>query len=116
MKFDKKKLIIVLIILIIIVVISLIFIIKGKNSFKNKLIGSWTTDGKTVYEFKKNNIGFLKVSLAEYKFKYEIDDKTVFIDFDNERSEDVKYTYKLEGDKLTLKSKNGEFNFTKKTN
>ena len=110
----KSIVILLLIVLLIVVAVCLIFTLKPKDNIQNKLIGSWTTDGVTIYEFKEDGIGFLKTSLKEYQFTYTINNNKIFIDFKNEKSEDVEYTYTLEDDKLTLKSKNGLFNFVRK--
>lgn len=110
----KKKPITILIILIIALVLIFTIIIPYLNSPKRKLIGSWTTDGVTIYKFNKNNTGSLRVSLSEYDFTYKIDKKELFIDFENEKSTDSKYTYSFEDGKLILKGENGEFIFTRK--
>lgn len=113
----KKKKIITSIIMILVGVSLLLYLLFGSNgiinSKKNPLIGTWTTDGVTKYKFNEDNTGALIVSLGEYKFKYTREKDELFIDFENEKSEDTKYTYTLKDNKLTLKSVNGTFNFKK---
>ncbi len=108
----KKEFIIVLIIASVIALsISLIMII---NSSKDKLIGTWISEGGTIYEFKKDNEGVMKTSLSEYKFTYKRDDKTISIDFEDEKNIDTDYEYSFKGSKLIMKSDRGLFTFTKK--
>ena len=94
----------------------LIYLIRDINNKEetNSIIGEWTTDGVTIYEFNKDNTGKLKVSLGEYDFDYIIKEDKISIDFINEKSEDSEYTYTLNKDKLVLKGKNGTFNFKRK--
>ena len=94
-------------------IILIIFMSNNKKTKSNTIIGSWTTDGVTIYTFNKDNTGVLKVSLTEYDFTYTIDDKNLFIDLKNEKAKDVNYTYKFKDDKLILNGENGEFTFKK---
>ena len=105
--------IICIIILIIAIILTISSFGKNKNN-QNNFIGSWTNDGITVYKFNKDNTGELIVSLTEYEFTYKIEDKTLYIDFENEKSTDSQYSYSFEKDKLILKGDNGTFTFTKK--
>ena len=103
-------------ILIVIVIIAIIILLLGLNkTSKQSIIGTWTTDGVTIYKFNKNNTGSLIVSLKEYEFTYKINDDTLEIDFKNEKSEDSKYKYTFEDNKLILNGDNGKFTFIKKT-
>ncbi len=111
----KKTRIIIPIIMILAGIIMLIYLLTNNNSNNEEtLIGEWTTDGVTIYEFYKDNTGKLKTSLSEYDFKYKIEENKLSIDFKNEKSEDSEYTYKLTKDKLVLEGKNGKFNFKRK--
>ena len=114
----KKIINILTIILIILIVITLCISIsikkKNKNDVKETIIGKWTTDEVTVYQFNKDNTGMLIVPLSEYKFTYKIKDNKLSIDFQNEKSEDSEYTYSLEKNKLILKGQNGTFTFKRK--
>ncbi len=103
-----------IIVTIILIIVFVIIINKMFFSNKSKLIGSWTTDNNTIYEFYKNNTGKLIVSLSEYDFKYSLKNNILYIDFINEKSEDTKYKYNFSNKKLVLKNKNGIFTFTKK--
>ena len=110
-----KKKIIIMIVLIIIVICAIIALLLGLNKTKKpSIIGTWTTDGVTIYKFNKDNTGALIVSLGEYEFTYTIDDDTLEIDFKNERSEDAKYKYTFEDNKLILEGDNGKYTFIKK--
>lgn len=109
----KKKNILVLLCLILIISIVLIFLFLKKDKYINKIEGTWTTDNVTVYQFNDDNTGTLILPLKNYKFVYKIDEKSLFIDFENEKSEDSEYTYTFEDDKLILEGKNGKFTFSK---
>lgn len=115
---NKNKLIkilssICLVLLIIIIIIIISLVNRKESKSNNELIGKWTTDGVTIYEFKKDNTGFLIVPLSEYKFNYKIEGKKLLIDFENEKSIDSKYTYSIKNGKLILKGSNGNFTFKK---
>ena len=108
-KFKLKKIAIILCFFVIIMLI-----IKVVFSDKAKLVGTWTSDNITIYEFYKNNTGKLIVSLNEYDFNYKLKDKYLYIDFENEKSEDSKYSYLFKKKKLILMNEKGTFTFTKK--
>ena len=94
--------------------VIIILVIKVVFSDKLKLVGTWTNDNVTIYEFYKNNTGKLIVSLHEYEFNYKLKDNYLYIDFENEKSEDSKYSYSFKEKKLILKNENGTFTFIKK--
>ena len=113
-KLKKNNFIIVLFILFfLIMMIISIYYISQNLSLKKKFIGTWTTDGITIYEFKKDNTGFLKVPLDKYKFKYKIKKNYIFIDIENKDSVDVNYKYTFKNGKLILSGKKGKFIFRK---
>lgn len=94
--------------------VIIILVIKVVFSDKSKLVGNWTSDNITIYEFYKNNTGKLIVSLNEYEFNYKLKDNYLYIDFKNEKYEDSKYSYSFKKKKLILMNENGTFTFTKK--
>ncbi len=108
----KKKPIIIFLLLLVLLLLIIIYNLVFSN--KSKLIGTWTTDNNTIYIFNTNNKGILKVSLSEYSFKYKIKKNILYIDFDNDKSNDSEYVYKVENKKLILTNDNGEFIFNKK--
>ena len=110
----KKKLNIKKILFILCLFAIIIFVIKIIPFHKSKLVGTWTSDGITVYEFYSNNKGKLIVSLSEYEFYYELKANNLYIDFVNKKSEDSKYSYTLKNNQLVLKNEKGIFTFTKK--
>ena len=110
----KKKIIIMSMLIVIALAILVTLILGLKHSPKGKLIGTWTTDGVTIYEFNRNNTGKLIVSVGEFSFTYKIKDNTLEIDFENEKSTDSKYTYQFDNNKLILDGDNGTFTFTRK--
>ncbi len=102
-KYNKKRIIIIAIIAVIILLI--IFFLKSKNNTNNKtIIGAWTTDGVTIYEFSDSGKGKLIVPLSEYPFTYKIEDNKLFIDFENETSKDSTYEYSFEDNKMIWKN------------
>ena len=119
----KSKLLIFMffILVIAIVVCSIFFIPKlGKKYTQNKLekslLGSWTTDGYTIYEFYAEGKGALKIPMSDYNFSYSIEDNSIHIDFENEKSIDSDYEFSFADEKLILKGINktsGTYTFTK---
>ena len=110
-KLKKNK--ILLIVLIAIVILSILISFKLINKNSNPLVGKWTTEKGTIYQFNKDYTGKLILSIGEYEYKYEIKDNKVFVDFVSEKSTDTEFSYKFEEDKLILENKNGIFTFTK---
>lgn len=112
-KLKKKSIVILIIIIVIIaIIISLIFLFSIKAS-NDSLIGSWITEGGTIYEFNENNKGTMIVPLSEYKFTYKIDGNKLSIDYESEKAKDADYEYSIKNHKLILKGKRGTFTFTK---
>ena len=77
------------------------------------LIGKWTTDGNTVYEFNEGGKGTLIVPVAKLPFTYKLENNQLFIDFENEDSEDSSYSYIIEDNKLSIQNSNGTFVFSR---
>ena len=111
----KKKIVIMLILITIVLAAIIILLLGLRKTPKTSIIGTWTTDGVTIYKFNKNNTGALIVPLQEYEFTYKINEDTIEIDFKNETSEDSKYTYTFDDNRLILNGDNGKFTFIKKT-
>lgn len=97
----SKKLLVGIVIIILIVV--MFFIFRKTNSKNNNLIGTWTTDGITIYEFNKDGVGALKVPSSEYVFVYNIDGNKMHIDFRDPVASDSDYEYSVEKEVLTIK-------------
>lgn len=103
----------VILIIVSLLIISLPLIYKYGKS-KNELLGTWVSDGGTIYKFNKANTGYMKTSLSKYDFTYKIKDNVISIDFKEEKAIDTDYEYNCKKDKCTLKSDRGTFTFTKK--
>lgn len=108
MKKKSSKIILIICIFIAIIASSVIIIkvirnIKKNNLKENSLIGLWTTDRVTIYEFKDNGKGMLKLPLSEYEYSYKIDGNKLHIDFESEETTDSDYEYYFENDNLILK-------------
>ena len=106
-----KKFLLVVLLIIIIIFIALLFLLPRKG---NDLIGTWTTDDVTVYQFNKGGTGALIVPLGTYDFTYKTEKDKLSIDFESEESIDYEYKYYFKDDKLILEGTNGKFTFKKK--
>ena len=96
-----------------VIVILFITFLVCINSKRNPLVGKWTTEKGTIYQFNKDYTGKLILSIGEYEYKYEIKGDKVYVDFTSESSNDTEFIFKVDNDKLVLENKNGTFNFTK---
>lgn len=96
-----------IILISIILVLLIIFISKENKQEKTALIGTWTTDGITIYEFKSDGTGSLKVPSSEYEFEYKTEDNRLYINFENKDIKSSYYNYLFENDTLVLYSDNG---------
>lgn len=115
----KNKLLGICMVIIVILSILVVFIVKHKQNVnkqnvqseniqeENTLIGLWTTDGVTVYEFIENGNGILKLPLNEYNFTYKIEGNKLFINFGSKETRDSNYEYLFEEGKLVLKGIKG---------
>ena len=120
----KKPAVLLALIILIIIIIVVVVIIKSKNKTVSSeegsseelvdeisLIGKWTTDENTIYEFYKDGKGALVVPISVIPFSYKTDEKMIYIDFEPEDSEDTNFEYILDDNNLTLKNSNGTFEF-----
>ncbi len=124
---QKKKVRIIITLVLVLILIVLIGIIffkaRNKNNSSNlnaeeprvvpTLVGKWTTDGNTIYAFNEDGRGVLIVPVTNLPFTYKFENNRLFIDFENEDSEDTYYTYEVTENKLTLKNINGIFEFSR---
>lgn len=114
-KNSRKILLVITVILCVLVVIIVGFkanmnkhnIQRAKTKEDNTLLGLWTTDGITFYEFKENGNGVLKLPLSEYLFTYKIEENKLFIDFESKETRDANYEYFFEKENLILKGIKG---------
>jgi len=98
---------------VIIFIILLIVFLRYRTTINYIIIGTWTTDGVTVYEFNKNKTGKLILPLSEYDFDYEINDNRLHIEFKH-NSIDSDYIISFEDKKLILIEGKIRYVFTKK--
>lgn len=79
-----------------------------KNYDENSIIGSfiYKVDG-TKYEFKSDGNGSMSSKSFNYEYKYTTQDNNLNIDFIADEVQDVKYTYSINGNTLTLISVDG---------
>ena len=113
-KRNKLLLAICMVIAVILFVSVVVCIVKFKGNINKQniqqaqsLIGVWTTDGVTVYEFKEDGKGMLKLPLSEYKFTYKIEENNLFINFESKETRDSNYEYFFEKENLILKGIKG---------
>ena len=116
----SKKYIIIMIIIIVIIICIFVLGISTQNRNKNKtdeIIGTWTTDEVTVYEFDGKGNGKLILPSSQYNFTYTLNENIIHIDFESEKATDSDYIYSLDEGKLILNGTNttaGTYTFTKK--
>lgn len=112
MKLKRKTLIITVVVITIVIIISGCLLLTNKGN--NEIIGFWTIDGYTNYEFLDNNKGNLVLSHKKIEFTYKIKGNTICIDFKDENAIDKCYEYKFDNKKLVIKdSSNNVFTLTK---
>ena len=113
-KRNKKsgKKILLLFATVIIIVLLIVFIPKmlnknnsdNNNKVDNLLIGLWSIDGYTDYEFNKDGKGKMITPLKDYPFTYKTENNQLFIDFENETSKDSTYEFSFEDEKMIWKN------------
>ena len=119
-KENKESALVIIIIILITIVGTVIFILNSRKdaneaNITSEILGTWTTDGYTVYEFNENGNGKLIIPIADYEFSYRIEENKIYIDFKNENSTDSDYEYSFEDGKLILNQTTGTYEFTKKS-
>lgn len=77
------------------------------------LKGTWDMDGTTVYQFEGDGKGAMILPSSTYTFNYTIneEEKTVSIDFEDEKANDYTYTFEVSKDKLILSGSEGKESF-----
>lgn len=106
----------ILIALVLIIAIVIILVDKKNKSSGDNLIGNWTVDGTTYYEFNNNGKGKLRVPTGEYTFTYTTKDNIIHLDFESDKATDSDYEYSFKRKKLHLKGVNnylGEYELTR---
>lgn len=115
MKLKRKTIIIIVVVITIIILVYGYLLLTNKSN--NEIIGFWTIDDYTNYEFLENDKGNLVLPHKKMEFTYKIKDNTICIDFKDENAIDKCYEYKFEGKELIIKdSNNNVFNLKKKIN
>lgn len=113
-KLKKQGILIICGIVVLLIILFVVLFLNRKSQiYQKNIIGSWTIDNVTIYEFNKNNKGKLKVSLDEYLFTYQIKSDEIVIDFDDDSIQNSEYTFDIIKNKLILSGINGKFEFSK---
>lgn len=85
-----------------ILILIIVLIVKGCSGSSDALAGKWDVDGTTFYEFDGDGKGALILPSKTYDFTYKIDNDQLHIDYVSESVHDGSYTFKINGNKLTL--------------
>ena len=95
-----------------VIVLIVILLCKGCTG-GDVLKGTWDLDGTTVYQFDGKGEGAMILPSNTYTFKYTIneEEKTVSIDFDDEKATDYTYSFAVDKDSLTLYRSVGKESF-----
>ena len=95
-----------------VIVLIVILLCKGCTG-GDVLKGTWDLDGTTVYQFDGKGEGAMILPSNTYTFKYTIneEEKTVSIDFDDEKATDYTYSFAVDKDSLTLHGRVGKESF-----
>jgi hypothetical protein len=95
-----------------VIVLIIVLLCKGCTS-GDVLKGTWDLDGTTVYQFDGKGKGAMILPSNTYFFKYTIneEEKTVSIDFDDEKATDYTYSFTVDKDSLTLYGSVGKESF-----
>ena len=105
---------------IFVLVVCLVLVLTCILYFRSdQLKGTWSLDGTTVFEFNGKGKGTMRLPNAEYEFKYKVNDanKTVSIDYLDEKAVDYSYSFRVDEFNLTLygnvDDETFEYRFTK---
>ncbi|MBQ9611965.1 MAG: hypothetical protein IJV14_05180 [Lachnospiraceae bacterium] len=107
---------ILLLLVIGMIVYMAISVRSGKESEKDILVGTWSSDLVTFYTFDGKGSGSMQTSLSIYDFSYELKEQAVVIDYEDETVSDAAYSFSLsdDGSILILTSYDGSiFEMTK---
>jgi major membrane immunogen (membrane-anchored lipoprotein) len=111
----KRNKIIVVSLIIAIILLAIITIIilntsarKDSNCDSNSLIGLFIYEtSKTKYSFNEDGTGSMSSDSYNYEYKYEISENDLIINFNDEKVQDVTYSFELKDGILKLTSKKG---------
>ena len=121
-KMNKRRIIVVLIIAAIMISTFVIIFTHSKKAdeveetmatvnmgkhgeykkYPKKLIGSWSTDGVTIYNFDEDGTGYLRTSVKDYVFSYNLVGNKLYINYADEGSTDSDYKITIKDKTLTL--------------
>ncbi len=79
-----------------------------------ELIGTWTVDGVTTYQFKKNGSGSLILPNHKYAFRYTLKEDELTLKFSSKKIGEAVFTVSIDTETLILekKGKNGTTAYT----
>lgn len=99
-----KRLRLMFLIIFFILVLGFIIIKFTNKDIDKKLIGTWSLDNNTKYEFFEKGEGQFILPSGTYKFTYKSKNDILFFDFEDDNSKDINYIYKIKNDELELKN------------
>ncbi len=113
----KKSPLIPTLIIIVLIVIGIVLLVKGmkKSNFDgNSCIGTfYYQEGDTKYTFNEDGTGKMSGKSFKYEYNYEVDGKTLKLDFKDKEVHDAVYSYELKDGILKLISKEGTVSLDK---
>lgn len=66
------------------------------------LLGIWTYDESTKYEFDPNSKGGMYIGETKYSYVFTVNGDEIELDFNDPAVHDATYTFSVSGDKLKL--------------
>lgn len=99
----RQGLFLVSVVVILLLLIALLVAVLKSCREDSTLIGKWSIDGITVYEFSSDGKGAMILPSETYGFTYTLKENKISIDFESEFATDKNYTYEIKDSKLTLK-------------
>ena len=73
------------------------------------IIGSWTLNNAITYQFNNDGTGAMVIEEYDYTFAYGTNGDKLHISFEDEKFSSGSYTFKIDGNKLTLSSDGGSY-------
>lgn len=105
-KHKKNRLLPAVIILAVFVILTVVLLRSCRKG--DALQGQWRIDEVTAYRFDGKGEGALVLPDLDFPFRYTIKKDILSIDFESESARDFSYTFRVDGDQLTLTGGEGD--------